>query len=173
MLGQLGRRFGGVRSVSVNEDSIAQEIGHWFFDGYLPTWVAIGNSESDNPESILSYWGVPMHAATVNMNGWLLTREAVLGLLEAIHAPLKAAGYTHTDVIDQNITVYNDSAASVDAIWSRRQADESEIERHAVHYEIHRTDDGWRVIGLASTATTKHSIAEVWRHASGPSTTVG
>ena len=38
-----------------------------------------------------------------------------------------------------------------------------EIERLAVHFLINRTDNNWRVIGLASTPTAKSSLQDVWR----------
>ena len=108
-----------------------------------------------------------MHAASVHVTGWLLTADAVLELLEANHAPLKAAGYTNTQVLDRAITGYNDVAAGVDVIWSRRRGDATEIERVAVHFEIHRTEDGWRVIGVASADTAASSLADVWRRSGG------
>lgn len=147
----------------MSADLIVNEIDRWFFGDYLPKWVAIGANVHADPEEILNYWGVPMHVASVHMSGWLLTTEAVLSLLEANHAPLRAAGYTNTRALEGAITVYNDNAAAVDVIWSRRRADATEIERLAVHFEIHRTDDGWRVIGIASTGTTASSLADVWR----------
>jgi len=146
----------------MSADLIVDEIDQWFFNGYLPKWVEIGATGQADPEDIFNYWGVPMHAASVHMKGWLLTPDAVLGLLEANHAPLRAAGYTNTQVLDRAITAYNDNAAVVDVIWSRCRGDATEIERVAVHFEIHRTDDGWRVIGIASTGTTENSLANVW-----------
>lgn len=47
-------------------------------------------------------------------------------------------------------------------IWSRRRADESEIERRAVHFGIHRTDKGWRVVSVASALTDRTSLADIW-----------
>ncbi|MGW4517695.1 DUF6841 family protein [Streptomyces sp. NPDC004393] len=154
--------------MDITQDSVAREVGHWFFSEYLATWATIG-ATSASPEGVLDYWGVPMHAASARLNRWLMTQEAVLGLLEANHAPLKAAGYTHSAVIDRSITAYNENAVAIDVIWSRRRADDSEIERLATHFEIHRTDDGWRVIALASTPTSKSSLADVWPRTTGPS----
>jgi hypothetical protein len=144
-------------------DSTMAEIDRWFFGEYVAKWVSIAASGTDHPGGILEHWGVPMHAASVHVTRWLLTPEDVIGFLTANQAPLKAAGYTHTAVVDRAITVYNRDAASVDAIWSRREASGSEIERVAVHFEIHRTDGEWRVIGLASSATSAGSLADVWR----------
>jgi hypothetical protein len=154
--------------VNGDQDPTIREIDRWFFGEYLSKWVSIGASGSDDLSEILHYWGVPMHAASVHMNQWLLTPEAVMGLLAANYAPLKATGYSHTAVLDAAIRAYNDNAASVDVIWSRRRADGSEIERIAGHFEIHRTDQGWRVISLASKATTETSLSEAWPPAARP-----
>src|SRR5215469_7352704 len=148
-------------------DSVAAEVGHWFFAEYLSTWAAAGAGAS-GPGEVLAYWGVPMHAASTHLNQWLMTPEAVLGLLEANHAPLRAAGYTHTEVIDRSLTVYNENAAVIDVIWSRRRADDTEIQRLASHFEVHRTADGWRVIALASAPTSSSSLADVWRRRTAP-----
>jgi hypothetical protein len=142
--------------------AVFDEIRDWFFEGYVPTWVAAGARTKSDPRSVLHYWGVPMHAANPEMNRWLMTEEEVLGLLSDIQTPLKAKRYSHTKVLDRHITFYNDSAASADVIWSRRRADEVEIERRAVHFEIRSVGNGWRIISLASLHTEKTSLTDVF-----------
>ena len=137
------------------------EVDRWFFEEYLTRWVQAAAADQD-PRGVLSYWGVPMHAASVYGARWLTSDDDVLGLLEANHKPLRAAGYTHTQVLDRNVTVYNLAAAGVDVIWSRRREDQSEIERLAVHFEIRRTASSWIVISLASSRTTRERLADVW-----------
>lgn len=128
--------------MNTSAQSTSEEIRHWFFDEYLPAWVSVGASDDGDPCKVLSYWGAPMHAASVNMNRWLMTDDQVLELLAANHKPLKAAGYTHTNVLDRKVVGYNVNAGSVDVIWSRCNKDNHELERRAVHFEIHRTDKG-------------------------------
>ena len=155
-------------NVRTETDSLGDtlsDIRRWFFDDYLPTWVAAGAGPIGDPKLVLAYWGVPLHAASVNMHRWLMTDQEVLGLLDANQAPLRAAKYTHTQVLDQRIVVYNKAAGSVDVIWSRRRADESEIERRAVHFELRHDGPGWRIIALASALTEHTTLARVWRAA--------
>ena len=104
-----------------------------------------------------------MHAASMHMNEWLPTEKAVLGLLSANHKLLQSSGFTHPNVIDRRTVVNNDNAASVDAISSRCRHDQTEIQRVAAHFETNRTNNGWRVIDLASAPTTKSSLEETWR----------
>ena len=156
-----------ILSAPTEAESIVEQIDQWFFGEYLPGWVAIGGSAQGDPSGILKFWGVPMHAASIHLNKWLDTPEAVLGLLAANQEPLKALGYAHTSVLDRNITAYNDDAASIDVIWSRRRTDGAEIQRVAVHFEARRTGDGWRIISLASRLTSESSLDRVWRHSPG------
>jgi hypothetical protein len=138
------------------------EMNHWFFDIYLPTWVAMGANAQASADDILNYWGAPLHAASVNMTKCLMTGDEVIGLLRANQDPLQAERYTHTVVLDRRVLGYNTNAGSIDVIWSRRRADESEIERRAVHFEIHRTAQGWRVVAIASQLTERESLDEIW-----------
>lgn len=140
-----------------------EEIADWFFADYVQKWVAIGGGEGRDPKEILAYWGVPMHAASIYENAWLTSDEAVLDLLEANQAPLRRAGYATTVVLDRKVTAYSTAAGSVDAIWSRRRADDTEILRLAVHFEVRRGDAGWRVISLASVRTGEDALDRVWR----------
>jgi hypothetical protein len=137
------------------------EVERWFFEDYLTRWVQAAAADLD-PRGVLSYWGVPMHAASVYGARWLTSDDDVLRLLEANHKPLRAAGYSNTQVLDRHVTVYNPAAAGVDVIWSRRREDQSEIERLAVHFEIRRTASSWIVIALASSRTTSERLADAW-----------
>lgn len=139
-----------------------QEMNHWFFGIYLPTWVEIGANDQAKSDEILKFWGSPLHAASVNMTKCLMSGDEVIGLLRANQDPLKAQNYTHTVVLDRKVTGYNHNAGSIDVIWSRRRADESEIERRAVHFEIHRTAQGWRVVAIASQITVHESLDAIW-----------
>ncbi|MFM6830870.1 MAG: hypothetical protein ACKOVA_11145 [Novosphingobium sp.] len=148
--------------VSLPPRTAAREINDWFFNVYLPSWVALGATKSDDQDTILQYWGVPLHAASVNMTRCLMTGNEVIDLLRANQDPLQAESYTHTVVLDRRVLGYNTNAGSIDVIWSRRRADESEIERRAVHFEIHRTRNGWRVVTLASILSDRESLGEIW-----------
>jgi hypothetical protein len=134
----------GRPAFSLDTQTEAVFADHWFFEQYIPTWVAAGARSDTDPRSVLDYWCVPMHAANPNMNRWLTTEEEVLGLLSDNQTPLKAKHYSHTEVLDQHMTFYNDCAASIDVIWSRRRADEVQIDRRAVHFEIRSVDGGWQ-----------------------------
>lgn len=139
------------------------EVTAWFFDNYLPRWVAAGTGASgEGPEFILEYWGVPMHVTGLDQTFWCLDDKAVLAFLEMNHGPLKAAGYTHTVVPDRRVFVYSRVGAAIEVIWSRRRADESEIQRVAVHFEVAKGPQGWRVVGVQALAMDHPTLADVW-----------
>nr|WP_297383370.1 hypothetical protein [uncultured Roseateles sp.] len=147
------------------------EMAHWFFGIYLPAWVDLGVSGRGDDDVILEYWGFPLHAASVNMTRCLTTGEEVIELLRANQRPLQAERYTHTKVLDRQVVGFNENAGAIDVIWSRRRTDESEIERRAVHFEIHRTSSGWRVVAIASALTDRASLAQVWETPKGEGAT--
>jgi hypothetical protein len=47
-------------------------------------------------------------------------------------------------------------------IWSRRRVDNTEIERLAVHFEVIRTESGWRVAGIQHRPTRADLLSRAW-----------
>lgn len=139
------------------------EVTDWFFEDYLPRWVAAAaGTSADGPEFIHAYWGTPLHVTGLEQSFWCLDDESVLGFLEQNHAPLRAAGYSHTVVPDRRVFVYNTVGAAIEVIWSRRAADETEIQRWATHFELAKSDAGWRVIGVQAAATDQDTLEGAW-----------
>ncbi|MFE9320669.1 hypothetical protein ACIHDR_12515 [Nocardia sp. NPDC052278] len=137
------------------------EVTAWFFEDYLPRWVAAAQG-AEAPEFIHQYWGTPMHVTGLEQSFWCLDDASVLGFLDFNWAPLRAAGYSHTVVPDRRVFVYSSVGAAIEVIWSRRSADEVEIQRWATHFEVAKSEHGWRVVGIQATATDKNSLDEVW-----------
>ncbi|MGQ4390195.1 DUF6841 family protein [Streptomyces sp. SAS_270] len=139
------------------------EVSEWFFGDYLPRWVAVAAGTSDEgPEFVLDYWGTPLHVTALEQSFWCLDDASVLAFLEMNQAPLREAGYSHTVVPDRRVFVYNTVGAAIEVIWSRRRADESEIERWAVQFSVAKSDKGWRVVGIHAAATDKDRLADIW-----------
>ncbi|WP_405512513.1 hypothetical protein [Streptomyces canus] len=150
----------------MSNDQIAAtraEVTEWFFEDYLPRWVAVAAGTSDEgPEFIHDYWGTPLHVTGLEQSFWCLDDASVRGFLDLNYAPLRESGYSHTVVPDRRVLVYNSVGAAIEVIWSRRRADESEIQRWAVQFSVAKSDRGWRVVGIHSAATDKDRLAEVW-----------
>jgi glyoxylase-like metal-dependent hydrolase (beta-lactamase superfamily II) len=138
---------------AAGDSSVTDEVTHWFFDDYLPTWVAAAAGTAvTEPEFILNYWSVPLSWTTDESARWMREEAAVVALIDELHDRLRAVGYTHTVVPERKVTVYNANGAAIDVIWSRRRADETEIERVAVHFELLRGPLGWRIVGIQQSA---------------------
>jgi hypothetical protein len=139
------------------------EVTEWFFNEYLPTWVGVGSGAIDRgPDFILDYWGVPLYDCHPDGGDWALDGDTVTGWLDATHTRLKANGFTRTEVMDQVVRAYHRNGAAIEVIWSRRRADDSEIERLAVHFEVIRTDKGWRIAGFQRRQTHADTLPEAW-----------
>lgn len=151
--------------MSTDKKALAAELYEWFFNDYVPNWAAMGRGDQPE-ENILDYWGVPMHKSYAGSNEWLLESDDVVGFLASMHGPLRGSGYDHTVIVDPGVNVYSENAAGIDVIWSRRRADESEIERIAAHFELRLGGKGWRVISATGTPTTADTISGSWTHSS-------
>lgn len=150
--------------------SVKEEVRHWFFDVYFNHWVEVGAGiRKEGPEFVLEYWGTPMFvtATEPEISRWFMTGEEIVQFLVMQHTALKSAGYSHTHVPDRNIFVYNKSGAAIEVIWSRRTADNSELQRILVHFEVAKIDSVWKVVGIQSRKTERakdnDSIKEGWQ----------
>lgn len=143
---------------------IKDELSKWFFDVYFNHWVEVASGvRKEGPDFILKYWGTPMYAcAPPRLRAWLTTDADVVKFLEMNHIPLKEQGYTHTVIPDRKIIVYNEHGGAIEVIWSRRRADDSEIERAAVHFEVARLDREWKVVGVQVKLTREDTLDKAW-----------
>jgi len=90
------------------------------------------------------------------VNDWLTTEAAVREVIDLQQRQLQDQHYDHTNVPDRRIVAYNENGGSVDVIWSRVRADESEVMQLVVHFEIARLKgNGWRVIAVQCTDNSK------------------
>jgi hypothetical protein len=149
-------------------ETVTAEVTRWFFDDYLPIWVGVGNGAIDRgPDFILGYWGVPLFYFGPDGGQWALDGEGVSALLDTTHTRLKANSYAYTEVVDRAVRAYHRNGAAIEVIWSRRRADDTEIERVAVHFELIRTKSGWRMAGIQRRFTHAERLADAWAAADG------
>jgi hypothetical protein len=143
------------------EDTLG-EVTRWFFDDYLTRYISVVcGTRQEGPEFILGYWGCPMHVSSPRMNRWLSEPRDVVGMLAGTQARLRRAGYSHTAVLDSRVTVFHPGGAAIEVIWSRR-AGQTEIERLAVHFQVVRTSQGWRVVAIQELDIAAQSLDKVW-----------
>lgn len=132
-----------------------RELNSWFFDTYFNHWVGVGSGRiQEGPEFILNYWGTPLFFSTPAGSYWQLTDEEIVAGLASSHETLRSLGYTYTHVPDREITVHHQNGGAIDAIWSRRAADNTEVQRLVVRFEVARMNGTWKVVGIYADQTT-------------------
>lgn len=142
--------------MAFDRDAVQEEIRHWFFDVYFHHWVEVGAGQRDEgPDFVLQYWGTPLFIThnEPSISTWALTGKEIVDYLVMQHELLKEAGYDHTEVPDQKVHVYNQNGAAIEVIWSRQAADNTEIQRILVHFEVAKMDGVWKVVGIQSRMT--------------------
>ena len=145
------------------DSSTCDEVTQWFFDDYLRTWIGVGaGTIARGPEFILDYWSAPLYWSDEEGSRWFTDAPAVVAQLHELQTRLRAEGYADTVVPDHRVTVYHRNGAAVEVIWSRLRADGSEIERVAVHFEVARGPQGWRILGVQATPTASDSLNTAW-----------
>jgi glyoxylase-like metal-dependent hydrolase (beta-lactamase superfamily II) len=143
--------------------SVHDEVAHWFFDDYLPTWVGVGaGTIARGPEFILDYWAAPLHWSDPQGSQWIPDVPAVVTFLQQLQTRLQGEDYAYTSLPDQKVKVYHDNGAAIEVIWSRRRSDGTEIERLAAHFEVSRGPAGWRIAGIQATPTSSDSLKTAW-----------
>ena len=58
---------------------------------------------------------------------------------------LKARGYGRSEFVEAQVTTLGETVALVRGVAVRYALDESELERVAISYLMHRADDGWKI----------------------------
>jgi hypothetical protein len=77
-------------------------------------------------------------------------RAAARGFFDRMYEALAARGFASTEADAVRIRVVTGDLALVDADFTRRRADGSELERIGALYLCRRSPDGWRVATLIS-----------------------
>lgn len=138
------------------------EITKWFFEDYLQRYITAVEASND-PSFIAEYWAAPLWLGSAGGPVTLVaTVDDVIVRFKVTFDRLQAAGYTHTAVLDRRVVIFNKHGGAIDVIWSRRRADESEIERLAVHFVIGRRSDGLRAVAIEAAFTDSGLLDDVW-----------
>jgi hypothetical protein len=140
--------------------TIRDDVDQWF-SGYFKAFIDICAGRS-HPDAILLDWSVPLHTSGPKHSKWLKSAEEVVGVLNDMQGTLKELGYTHTEAIDKEITVYSDNAARVETIMSRRRSDGAEVDRAAIAFDLRCAGDEWIITSTTARPTKETKLREVW-----------
>jgi hypothetical protein len=130
------------------------EVRRWF-DEYLDAFAACGRGERDT-SSLLAYYGAPMLITTADGFYALTTDDQVVAAMQPQVDGMRAASYDHSVILDSDITVLNSTSALLQATFSRRRSDGSEIQQLTGTYLITDGAAGRRISVLAIHSAIGH-----------------
>jgi hypothetical protein len=130
---------------SVDVDS--NDVDRWFGE-YLDAFAACGRGERDTV-SLLAYYGVPLLITTDDGFFALMTTDQVVAAIQPQVDGMRAAAYSHSVIIDSEVTVLNVTSALYRATFSRRRNDGGEIQKLSATYLVTAGSTGHRISVLA------------------------
>jgi hypothetical protein len=125
----------------------SDDVSRWF-GAYLDAFAACGRGERDT-DSLLAYYGVPLLITTDDGFFALMTDEQVIAAIQPQVDGMRAAAYSHSEIIDFEVTVLNATSALYRATFSRRRSDGGEIQKLSATYLVTEGSTGRRISVLA------------------------
>ncbi len=124
------------------------------FERYGPTFVELATGKRSDRDALLEFYGAPRKfiGPTFHMvmkdNAAITGPEGMGGEIDR----LRQANFGSSTLDRCDISVLNDRAALVDALWLRRDAAGSPMARFAVTYLVTLAAEGWRITSAVNTS---------------------
>ena len=137
---------------SANDSQIVSDI-HEMFERYGPTFVDLVVGKRSDMNALLEFYAAPLRfvGATFHMvmkdDAAIIGPEGMGGEIDR----LRQANFAASTLDRCNVSVLNDRAALVDAVWLRRDTKGALLERFSLIYLVTRATDGWRITSAVST----------------------
>jgi hypothetical protein len=125
-----------------------RSVTRWFAQ-YLDTYGACGRGDCEISE-LLGYYGVPLLLTSDDGFVALETAEQVAAAMQGQLDGLRGAGYHHSEVVHEEVTVLNLASALYQGGFARVRRDGGEIARVVVTYLATDGPDGLRISVLAA-----------------------
>ena len=138
--------------LTANESNIVSDI-HKMFERYGPTFVDLAIGKRSDMDALLEFYGAPLRFIgptfhmVMNDNAAITGPDGMGGEIDR----LRKANFAASTLDRCNVSVLNDRAALVDALWLRRDAKGALIARFAVIYLVTLATDGWRITSAVHT----------------------
>src|SRR6266849_8857406 len=138
--------------LTANESNIASDI-HKMFERYGPTFVDLAIGKRSDMDALLEFYGAPLRFIgptfhmVMNDNAAITGPDGMGGEIDR----LRQANFAASTLDRCNVSVLNDRAALVDALWLRRDDKGALLARFAVVYLVTLATDGWRITSAVST----------------------
>lgn len=140
----------GVLTASVSK--IVSDINE-MFGRYGPTFVDLAIGKRSDMDALLEFYGAPLRFVGATFHMLMKDDAAIIGPegMGGEISRLRQANFVASTLDRCEVTVLNDQAALVDAVWLRRDAKGALISRFAVIYLVTLATDGWRITSAVST----------------------
>ena len=123
------------------------------FERYGPTFVDLVVGKRSDMNALLEFYGAPLRFVGATFHMVMKDAAAVIGP-EGMGGEidrLRQANFAASTLDRCNVSVLNDRAALVDAVWLRRDTKGALLERFSLIYLVTRATDGWRITSAVST----------------------
>jgi NTF2-like protein (DUF6841) len=127
----------------VNDDDLKRWFRH-----YLEVFESVGRGQQE-PGALLDHYGVPL---LITVGATLLIQtsaDEVVGVMRRQVEEMRSAGYHSTTLLDEEVTVLNAASALYRGTFSRRRADDSEVNAITVTYFVTDSAAGRRISAFA------------------------
>src|SRR5258706_8733706 len=145
-----------------NECKIVAEI-HEMFGRYAPTFVNLAIGKRSDMDALLDFYGAPLRFIGPTFHMVMKDNAAITGPdgMGGEIDRLRQANFAESSLERCDVSVLNNRAALVDALWLRRDAKGALLARFSVTYLVTLTTEGWRITSAVSTLEKSSSAGEV------------
>ena len=139
-------------SLVPNESKVVSEI-HELFERYGPTFVDLVVGRRSDINALLEFYGAPLRFIGPTFHMIMKDNAAITGPngMGGEIDRLRQVNFTESSLERCNVSVLNNRAALVDALWLRRDAKGALLPRFSVTYLVTLTSEGWRITSAVST----------------------
>ncbi len=139
-------------SLVPNESKVVSEI-HELFERYGPTFVDLVVGRRSDINALLEFYGAPLRFIGPTFHMIMKDNVAITGPngMGGEIDQLRQANFAESTLERCNVSVLNNRAALVDALWLRRDAKGELLARFAVTYLVTLTSEGWRITSAVNT----------------------
>ncbi len=135
-----------------NESKVVSEI-HELLERYGPTFVDLAVGKRSDMDVLLEFYGAPLRFIGPTFHMIMNDNAAITGPngMGGEIDQLRQANFAESTLERCNVSVLNNRAALVDALWLRRDGKGELLARFAVTYLVTLTSEGWRITSAVNT----------------------
>jgi len=134
------------------ETTIVSDI-HEMFGRYGPAFVDLAVGTRSDMDALLDFYGAPLRFIGPSFHLVMMDNAAILGPdgMGGEIDRLRKAHFAASSLERCDVSVLNNRAALVDALWLRRDARGALLARFAVTSLVTLTAEGWRITSAVNT----------------------